>query len=171
MLDCVDVGFLPDGILDQLPLASQIGAIRVGGIDLNRPRMRDALAAVLALAVAPDGFTVTELTDKVRSLAGQTDQDYTVRQAAYDLRKLRGKHLVVKPERTRRYHVPGQSARTIAALLALRNHVIAPILAGVRRPGPGRPPKTHTRIDRDYEQLRTGMRTLFHDLAIDTAAA
>lgn len=171
MLDCVDVGFLPDGILDQLALASQIGAIRVGGIDLNRPRMRDALAAVLALAVAPDGFTVTELTDKVRSLAGQTDQDYTVRQAAYDLRKLRGKHLVVKPERTRRYHVPGQSARTIAALLALRNHVIAPILAGVRRPGPGRPPKTHTRIDRDYEQLRTGMRTLFHDLAIDTAAA
>ncbi len=171
MLDCVDVGFLPDGILDQLPLASQIGATRVGGIDLNQPRMRDALAAVLALAVAPDGFTVAELTDKVRSLTGQTDQDYTVRQAAYDLRKLRGKHLVVKPERTRRYHVPGQSARTIAALLALRDHVIAPILAGVRRPGPGRPPKTHTRIDRDYEQLRTGMRTLFHDLAIDTAAA
>ncbi len=46
--------------------------------------------------------------------------------------------------------------------------VIAPILAGVRRPGPGRPPKTHTRIDRDYENLRAGMRTLFHDLAIDT---
>jgi len=171
ILDCVDVGFLPDGILDQLPLASQIGATRVGGIDLNRPRMRDALEAVLALAVAPDGFTVAELTDKVRSLTGQTTADYTIRQAAYDLRKLRGKHLVVKPERTRRYHVPGQAARTIAALLALRNHVIAPILAGVRRPGPGRPPKTHTRIDRDYEQLRNGMRTLFHDLAIDTAAA
>ena len=98
MLDCVDVGFLPDGILDQLPLASQIGATRVGGIDLNRPRMRNALNAVLALAVAPDGFTVADLADKVRSLTGQTDQDYTVRQAAYDLRKLRGKHLVVKPE-------------------------------------------------------------------------
>jgi hypothetical protein len=58
MLDCVDVGFPPDGILDQLPLASQIGGTRVGGIDLNRPRMRGALDAVLALAVAPDGFTV-----------------------------------------------------------------------------------------------------------------
>ena len=170
MLDCVDVAFLPDGILDHLPTPSQIGATRVGGIDLNRPRIRNTLSAVLALAVAPDGFTVADLATKVRSLTGTTDTGYTVRQAAYDLRKLRGKHLVVKPGRTRRYQVPGAAARTIAALLTLREHVIAPILAGVRRPGPGRPPKTHTRIDRDYENLRTGMRTLFTDLAINTAA-
>jgi len=37
MLDCVDVGFLPDGILDQLPAPSQIGATRVGGVDVNKP--------------------------------------------------------------------------------------------------------------------------------------
>ena len=169
MLDCVDVAFLPDGILDQLPTPSQIGATRVGGVDVNKPRARAALAAVLALAVAPGGFTVADLAAKVHSLTGQTAQDYTVRQAAYDLRKLRGKHLVNKPGRTRRYHVPGQAARTIAALLTLREHVIAPILAGVRR-RQGRPPNTRTRIDRDYENLRTGMRTLFHDLAINAAA-
>jgi hypothetical protein len=170
MLDCVDVGFLPDGVMDQLPTPSQIGATRVGGVDTNKPRIRAALAAVLALALSPEGFTVADLATKVRSLTGQTDADYTIRQAAYDLRKLRGKHLVVKPGRTRRYHVPGQAARTIAALLTLRDHVIAPILAGIRRPGPGRPPTTHTRIDRDYEHLRDDMRTLFHDLAIDAAA-
>ena len=170
MLDCVDVAFLPDGILDQLPAPSQIGTTRVGGVDINKPRTRATLAAVLALAVAPEGFTVADLADKVRSLTGQAEADYTVRQAAYDLRKLRGKQLVVKPARTRRYHVPGEAARTIAALLTLRDQVIAPILAGVRRPGPGRPPKTRTRLDRDYEDLRTGMRTLFHDLAINVAA-
>lgn len=49
----------------------------------------------------------------------------------------------------------------------LRDHVIAPILAGIRLSGPGQPPKTRTRID--HEHLRTGMRTLFHDLAINTA--
>ena len=170
MLDCVDVAFLPDGILDQLPVASQIGATRVGGIDLNRPRMRNAVTTVLALAVAPDGFTVADLASKLRSLTGQDEHQYTVRQAAYDLRKLRGKQLVVKPDRTHRYQVPGEAARTIAGLLTLREQVIAPLLAGVRRPGPGRPPKTHTRIDRDYDTLRNGMRTLFHDLAIDAAA-
>jgi hypothetical protein len=170
MLDCVDVGFLPDGILDQLPTASQIGATRVGGIDLNRPRIRSTVDAVLALAVAPDGFTIADLAAKVQALTGQDEHQYTVRQAAYDLRKLRGKQLVVKPDRTRRYQVPGPAARTLAALLTLRDRVIAPILAGVRRPGPGRPPTTHTRIDRDYDTLREDMRGLFHDLAIDAAA-
>ena len=53
MLDCVDIGFIPDGILDQLPAPSQIGATRVGGVDVNKTRIRAALAAVLALAVAP----------------------------------------------------------------------------------------------------------------------
>jgi len=56
MLDCVDVGFLPDQALDELPAPSQLGATRVGGIDLNKPRIRAALAGVLALAVAPDGL-------------------------------------------------------------------------------------------------------------------
>ena len=170
MLDCVDVGFLPDGILDELPTASQLGATRVGGVDINKPRARAALAAVLALALAPGGFTASELAAKVRSLTGQSEHDYTIRQAAYDLRKLRGKQLVVKPGRTHRYQVPIAAARTISALLTLRDQIIAPILAGIGRPGPGRPPKTRTSIDRDYQNLRDDMRTLFHDLAIDTAA-
>ena len=173
LLDCVDVAFLPDGILDRLPLPSQIGATRVGGVDVNKTRVRTALAAVLALAVAPDGFTVAEFGAKVHALTGQSAADYTLRQAAYDLRKLRGKQLVVKPGRTHRYQVPPDAARTITGLTVLREQVIAPILAGVGRPRPGRPPTTRTRIDRDYQSLRTEMRTLFEDLALisDTAAA
>jgi hypothetical protein len=57
--------------------------------------------------------------------------------------KLRGKNLAVKPGRTRRYHIPPEAARTIAALLALRDQIIAPILAGVRSPHTG-PPSTET---------------------------
>lgn len=166
MLDCVDVGFLPNGILDQLPTPSQIGAVRVGGIDSNKPRTRAVMTAVITLAVAPDGFSVADLADTVRS---QTGHDYTNRQAAYDLRKLRGKQLVVKPGRRRRYLLPGDAARTLSAVITLRDHVIAPVLAGVRKPN-GRPPHTYTRIDRDYDTLRGGMRTLFTDLGIETAA-
>ena len=33
-LDCVDLGFLADGMLDALPLPARIGRTRVGGIDL-----------------------------------------------------------------------------------------------------------------------------------------
>jgi len=94
--------------------------------------IRAALAAVLAWATAPDGFTVAHFTARVHAATGQTD--YTTRQGAYDLRTLRGKHLVAKPGRSRRYQVPDDAARTIAAPLTLRDEVIAPILAGVRSP-------------------------------------
>jgi hypothetical protein len=71
---------------------------------------------------------------------------------------------------THRYEVPPEAARTIAALLALRDQVIAPILAGVRSPRRGRKPTHWTLIDRDYETLRTGMQTLFRDLGISVAS-
>lgn len=170
-LDCVDVAFVPDGLLDELPLPSRLGASRVGGIDLNRLRMRQALAAVLALAVSPTGFSVGQFTDKVRSMTGRADHEYTLRQGAYDLRKLRAKQLVDKPGRSRRYQVPGQAAHTIAGIITLRDHVIGPILAGVRSPRLGRKPSIWTSVDRDYEEIRVAMHKLFTDLAIDTLAA
>ena len=104
-------------------------------------------------------------------MTGQTQDGYSTRQGAYDLRKLRGKQLVAKPGRTRRYHVPRDAARTIAALLTVRDKIIAPLLAGIRTPRQGRPPKHWTNIDRDYETLRLGMQTLFRDLGIATHAA
>lgn len=168
-LDCADVSFIADGLLDQLPLPSQLGAVRTGGIDLNKPRARAALAAALALAPAPHGFTVAEHAARVQQITGRAG--YTTRQAAYDLRKLRGKNLAVKPASTRRYHIPPEAARTIAALLALRDHVIGPILAGIRSPRMGRKPAHWTTVDRDYETLRVAMQTLFRDLGITTAVS
>jgi len=168
-LDCADIGFLPDGLLDELPLPAQSGTGTIAGVDLNKPRIRAALSAALALAPAPGGFTVAEHAARVRAIAGH--DGYTTRQAAYDLRKLRGKHLISKPGRTRRYHVPPDGARTIAALLTLRDHVIAPILAGVRSPRMGRKPKIWTPVDRDYEILRIDMQTLFRHVGIETRPA
>jgi hypothetical protein len=104
-------------------------------------------------------------------MTGQTPDDYTTRQGTYDLRKLRAKQLLTKPQRTRRYHVPGDAARTITALLTLRDKIIAPLIAGIRTPRRGRPPNTWTNIDRDYETLRLDMQTLFNDLGIATKTA
>jgi hypothetical protein len=166
-LDCADISFLTDGTLDELPLPSRLGAARTAGIDLNKPRIRAALAAALALAPSPHGFTVAEHAARVRGMTGHAE--YTIRQASYDLRKLRGKGLAVKPPATRRYHIPPDQARIIAALLALRDHVIAPVIAGIRSPRRGRKPAHWTAVDRDYETLRIGMQTLFHHLGITTS--
>jgi hypothetical protein len=165
-LDCVDVTFISDQTLDQLPLPSRVGRTRIGGVDLNQARMHAALAAALALAPVPTGFSLAQFTAKVQALADPIQRTYSRRQAAYDLKRLRGKHLIVKVGSSRRYQVPPEGARTIAALLTLRDQVIKPLLSATRLPKRGPKPSTWTTLDRHYEQLRLDMQLVFHDLGI-----
>jgi hypothetical protein len=166
MLDCVDAVFVADGTLDELPLPSRVGRTRVGGLDPNKPRTRAVMRAVLALAVAPGGFTVSDFARQVRLATGLPATSYGVRQAAYDLKKLRGKQLVTKREPRRRYAPSPEAARSMTALLVLRDQVIRPLLAGVRTPRQGRPPSTWTRLDQHYQTLRLDLRALFKDLGV-----
>jgi hypothetical protein len=176
-LQWMDRAFVADATLDQLPVPSQLGKTRVGGIDLGRPRMRTVLAAIMTLALTPRGFTVGELTAKVQDIGGQAFRDYGVRQAAYDLKKLRAKQLVEKPGHARRYQVLDEGLRTITALVVLREHVLKPLLAAASRPSAGDPvrrklgrkPKTWSPIDQHYQTLRVTMRALLDDLHLAAA--
>jgi hypothetical protein len=171
-LDCAGIAFIADGFLDDLPLPSRLGATRTGGIDLNKPRIRAALAAAPALTPAPHGFTVAEHAARVLAMTGQVG--YTARQSAYDLRKFRAKNLITKPGRTRRYHVPRKPPAPSPPCSPSATRSSAPswpesaALAWDASPPPG---PAWTRVDRDYETLRTGMQTLFHDLGITPVAA
>jgi hypothetical protein len=164
-LDCVDVAFISDETFDQLPLPSRVGKVRVGGIDLDNRRIRAALSAVLALGPSPLGFSVSQFRAKVLSMTGQSDAEYAARHAAYDLKKLRGKHLITKMGRSRRYELCPSSMRTIAALQILRDHVIRPVIASI---GATRldPPTLSPTLDRLYERLRLDMQPVFEHLGI-----
>ena len=91
---------------------------------------------------------------------------YGVRQAAYDLKKLRGKNLLTRVPKSRRYRIPNEAIRILAALVILREKVLSPILAGVGKPKRGPKPKNSTPIDHHYETIRQDMFTLFEDLRI-----
>jgi hypothetical protein len=112
----------------------------------------------------PGGFTVADFAAKVRDMTGQAG--YTIRNAAYDLRKLRGKHLADEPGRTRRYLISPGAARIISALLTLREQAVAPLLAGVADPRIRRTPRHWTDIDRHYQAPRLEMMALFADIGI-----
>jgi hypothetical protein len=165
--DCVHASFLTGQILDQLPQPGYLGATRIGGIDINRPRARAALSAALALAACPGGFTAAGFTAKVQAITGETD--YTARQAAYDIRKLRAKNLISRSGRSRRYQTPAQAARTIAGIVILRDQVIVPCLAGISAARIGPPPASSCTTDQHYENLRHQMQELLHDCGITAA--
>jgi hypothetical protein len=165
-LVCIDRCFIGGELLDGLPLSSQIGRTRVGGIDLNKPRMQWVADAVLALATSPRGFTASDLARQVQRLGGPAASTYTPRRAAYDLKKLRGKELVHRINDSRRYEAPPSGLKILATVTVLRTQVIKPLLAAAGANATARRPLNPTALDRHYEALRVGMHGVFHELGI-----
>ena len=164
-LDCVDIGFLPDGILDELPLPSQIGAVRVGGIDLNKPRIRAALSAALALAAAPHGFTVAEFAARVRQhdRAGRLHHPAGRLRPAQAARQEPRRQARPAPAATTSRPTPPAPSPPCSPSATTSSPRSSPESAA---PAWDANPPHWTRIDRDYETLRIGMQALFHDLGI-----
>lgn len=160
---CIDVACIGEARLDELPTPSQVGQTRVGGVDINKPRMRAVMEAVMGLSPAPQGFSCSELAAKVKEA---TASEYTSRQAAYDLKKLRGKNVVRKMGASRRYETVPEGLQAIAALLVLREKVIKPVLAGAGKPKRGPKPKHQSPIDAHYETIQVEMRHLFQAIGI-----
>lgn len=161
-LHCVDMAWIGESQLDTLHEPGRVGRTRVGGIDLNRPRMRSAMEAVLALTFAPDGFTAAEHAAKFRELRGAASGAYTPRQAAYDLKKLRGKGLVEKTEpQSRRYRASADGLRTMAGIIVLREKVLRPLLHYNGRCKSGNFPIATAEIDQHYRNVQRQMQHVF----------
>jgi len=91
-------------------------------------------------------------------------EEYQPRQAAYDLKKLRGKKLVSKIAKSRLYQASADGLRTLVALGLLRDKVLKPVLRNRNLQGP--PPRTNDPLDHHYYNLRQEMRRLFRTLNI-----
>jgi DNA-binding transcriptional ArsR family regulator len=169
IVQAAHLSFLPDGLLDELIEPTQRGTRRLAGVDLQKPRLRAVAEALLTLAPDPGGFTLAELAERVRQQRPQKPSSYAARQASYDLSKLRGKALVERIERSRRYRLPPYGTRILAGLLVLRERVLKPVLAGLGKPRIGRPPKTIHPADAHYDNLQRELRLTFETLGLATA--
>jgi len=165
-LSCIDPCFIADQTLERLPTASRVGKVMVGGIDLNKPRMRWVAEAVIALSASSDGFTASKLAARVCALSKQTPAQYGPTRAAYDLKKFRGKQIVQRIGQTRRYEAGPAGLRAIAALVVLRDKAIKPLLAAAQQLSPRRGTQNPRPLDAHYDAIRASMRGVFHELGI-----
>lgn len=162
VLGDLDGPWIGDETIEDLPQPSARGNRRIAGIDLNKPRMRATLEALLSLAASPDGFTAADLADH----AGRRfSTSLTSRQAAYDLGKFRAKGLVQRISGTIRYQLSQEAIRPLAALYVLRDKVIHPLLSRDGHLHRG-PLKHQTPIDAQYHRLQREMQQLFKLLRI-----
>ena len=159
-LSCIDQCFISDETLEQLPTPSQIGKARVGEIDFNKARMRHVTQAVIALSASPGGFTASQLAARVRDCG---ECNYQARQAAYDLKKMRGKNLVRRVGKTRHYEPTSTGVRSLAALLVLRDKVIQPLLAASMEVRPTHGCQNPRALDKHYETIRVEIQGVFRE--------
>lgn len=166
VLNCIDVCYIDDKTLDTWPLASKLGATRVAGIDINNARIRTVMQAVIALSVKPNGFSSSQLAQKVREILGDLDIPYQSRQASYDLKKMRAKALIRKIENSRRYEATANGLRQITAFTVLREKILIPLLAssGKRKTGPK--PLNRCKLDIYYDNIQIEMQHIFNELKL-----
>jgi hypothetical protein len=165
-LSCIDQCFIADDMLERLPLASHVGKTLVGGIDLNKARMRHVVQALIALSPSPAGFTASDIAARVRLLSNQRPLQYGPRRAAYDLKKLRGKQIVRRIGHTRRYEPLPAGLRAMTALIVLRRKAIEPLLAAAQPLRPTRGTHNPKRIDTHYRTIQVAMQGVFHELGL-----
>lgn len=157
VLRCLDITWIQDTTLDDLPTSSQVGKTRVGGVDVNKLRIRAVIEAVVALACAPRGFTAREVAAKVSEIM---KDGYRPRQAAYDLKKLRGKDLVTRIGKSHRYEPTSKGLRILAGLMTLRDKLIQPLLASTAPLKRTPKPKNRHELDPYYEAAERELRNL-----------
>src|ERR1700757_476715 len=126
--------------------------------------MRRVIEALLASSSSPNGFTASEVAARVRALSKQNPLQYGPRHAAYDLKKLRGKHIVRRIGHTRRYEPLPSGLRAMTALVVLRNKAIKPLLATAQPLHPIRAPRNPKPIDRHSHTINLAMQGVFHEL-------
>ena len=79
--------------------------------------MRHVIEALIALSPSANGFTASDVAARVCASHKQTPSHYGPRQAAYDLKKLRGKQIVRRIGHTRRYEPLPAGLRAMTALV------------------------------------------------------
>lgn len=164
VVQCADSATLDDGTYESLPEPTAVGAARVAGLNLASARLAAVMESVVALSLQPGGFTSGDLAIKVQERRGVSAEDYQPRQAAYDLKKLRGKRLVRKIGKSRLYEAPAEGLQTLVALGMLRDKVLKPVLCTRNLQAP--PPRSNNPVDHHYYNLRQEMRRLFKTLKI-----
>ena len=124
------------------------------------------MQVVMALSLKPNGFSASQLAEKVKQIMGDLDIAYQTGQASYDLRKFRAKALVRKIKNSRRYEVSENGLRQIIAFLVLREKVLIPLLAasGKRKTGPKS--INRCKIDIHYDNIQIEMQHIFNELKL-----
>ncbi len=162
-LQAIDLCWIDESDLDRFPKGERLGNSRVGGIDLRTVRSHEVIKALMRLALNPNGFQIGNLAEEVNRHRSREAPKYTIRQAAYDLRKFRAKGVAEKTgPKSRVYRCTKTGLNKLSAFVTLEDEIIRPLLSrqGIIVSGNAR--KSEPKLDGLYKEAQRSMQKLFN---------
>jgi hypothetical protein len=147
---------------------------RIPGLKLDNPRLLAVMQAVVRfcnLAIG-DSFTTKQIHPLVAQALGCSVDEYKLSSLRYDLSKLRGKELVQKVSRSRRYKLLPEGYRLCVVFLKLFEKIYAPLTAGLLAPFAGDsnlPTTKTTRLDKLCRAVVTALDKLVRTVGLKVA--
>lgn len=157
------VSLLNDGSFERLSRPTRKGSNRLAGIDINKKRNLAVMQSVLALAIQPGGYKTSDVVSQMKQ---RFTKSYSSRNAAYDLRKLRGKGLIEKTDKTIKYRTTKKGMETIIALLAITQKTIPAVLSSINKEILSESPEKVNNIDRSIITIRKEIKAICQEYGI-----
>lgn len=165
------VSLLDDGSLKKLISPSKKGAQRLAGVDINKGRTIAVMESVVTLAIKPNGYTAKDIAILMKEKGDKKQvKDYSPAKAAYDVRKLRGKGLVEKIGKSRKYKTTKKGMETILAVLVLTQKTMPTILSSINKEAePDNHENIHN-INKIYMNIRNEIREIYQQYGLKMAS-
>ena len=165
------VSLLKDDSFEQLINPSKTGDQRLAGVDINKRRTIALMESILSLALKPNGYNANDITTLMKErLDKKQAKNYTPAKAAYDIRKLRGKVLVEKIGKSRKYQTTKKGMDTIIAVLALTQKTIPTILSSINKDTISDAPEEIQNIDKLFLNIRREIKEIHQIYGMKTVA-
>ena len=121
---------IDDGTMDDIGKPVQKGKSRLAGITLTKKRNVALMESILALMLYPNGFSCGDLKEMMHK---KRFKDYTINNARYDMRKLKGKQFVGKIKKKQKYHATQKGIQIMSAALCVWKQELKPLLTIVHK--------------------------------------
>ena len=162
-LQAIDMCWINEADLDDFGQGGRLGNTRVGGIDLRAVRSRQVIKALMRLALNPHGFRIGNLAAEINRQRLENMPEYTVRQAAYDLRKFRMKGIVEKKgPKSHVYRCAKSGLNKLSAFVTLEDEIIRPLISRQGLVVSGNARKSEPILDILYKNAQRGIQNLLN---------
>jgi hypothetical protein len=148
---------------------------RIPGLKLDHPRQLALMHALVQFAhiAAGNTFTTARLYPLTVEILGVSQAEYKLGSLRYDLSKLRGKALVEKVPRSRRYRLTPQGYSLCLVFLKLFERIYAPLTTGLLQPSSGDfklQIQKRSQLDRLYQRVSDDLDQLLTAVGLRIAA-